>query len=405
MAAIGRQALTALLPVQPGRESALRAALSRVGPELSSRLSPALTLHFARLVLVPGEPVAGRAAISFLLFETTYDGALGPHLEELFALAGEELGALFAECDGVEPGGDVDAFEATLRRASRPPRAFAAAHGTLSVAKIQRDSALRESVRQLLERERDSFGSLGPLAILVAVRRELGLVTRRVSHWPASREAVTRDDGILWFLKLIPLVVGMLIQDVRERLSGLWHDRSDARLAPSSAGESPTLAVRSLQRAFTLVVPPRPGRFRRGALRRALSLAASALGAGVERGAPGVHGLRFVLLDDGRLLFTHQQDGSLASRLEALGRSAKALAAFIGSNTEGFPRALLRHLAGRADDEQWLEWLRNHEVAAGFCYSAYPLLSARDIAHNAELAELLSADPTEERARRLLELV
>jgi hypothetical protein len=77
----------------------------------------------------------------------------------------------------------------------------------------------------------------------------------------------------------------------------------------------------------------------------------------------------------------------------------------VWSSTEGFPRALLGHLLGRADDDRLLDWLRTRELSSGLVYSAYPSLTTRDVAVNAELRALLSAEPTDARARRLLELV
>jgi hypothetical protein len=137
-----------------------------------------------------------------------------------------------------------------------------------------------------------------------------------------------------------------------------------------------------------------------------LALLGSLLEAGaLGRSAPAVHTHRFVLLDDGRLLFTDQQDGSLTSLLSALDRRTKALLALVWSCTEGFPRALFGHLLGKTDDDRLLEWLRARDLAAGFCYSAYPSLTVRDVAVNAELRALLAAEPTDARARRLLELV
>jgi hypothetical protein len=405
MAAFGRQALTALLPVRSGREASLSATIAATAPALTERLGAATTVHFARLVVVPGGEVNGRGTSAWLLFETTYDGDLAGHVAELFVLAGRELGRLFAECDGVSASGGFEAFEATLRRGSRPPWAFSAQNGELGVMEIRQDAMLRESVAEILERERSSLGTQPPLDILLALRRRLGLASptsEGAPRVPSERGAV---EPWLVLLGLVPLVLGMVLHDVRERVLGLWHDQTEPfRLAPSvPISHVPTP---SPQRAFTHLALPKPGRFRRGALRKALALIGSLLEAGaVERSAPRVHTHRFVLLDDGRLLFTDEQDGSLTSLLAALDRRARALLALVWSCTEGFPRALLGHLLGKTDDERLLEWLRARELSSGFCYSAYPTLTVRDVAANAELRALLMAEPTDARARRLLELV
>jgi hypothetical protein len=401
MAAIGRQALTVLFPVKAGREGVLDAALTRVAPSLSERLRGATSLHFARLVVVPG----GEARTpSCLLLETTYDGELDAHVAELYAFAGAELATLLLECDDAPADTGLAAFGATLRRGSRRPWAFAAVNDELGVAAIRNDARVRERVLSLLERERPTLAGLRPLAILMAARRALGLGSGDAA--PVTTVAGRREpeDGLLRLLGVVPLVIGMLVQDVRERLLGLWLDRGEPGLV-ASAEPASVSASRSPQRAFTHLSVAKPGRFRRGALRRALGLTGSLLAAGLGRRAPGVHALRFVLLDDGRLLFTHQHDGSLTSRLAGLGRQARALLALVWSSTEGFPRALLRHLFGHADDERWLEWLRARELRGGFVYSAYPTLTARDVAVNAEIRALLGAEPSEARARRLLELV
>jgi hypothetical protein len=403
MAAIGRQALSVLLPVKAGREGVLEAALATVASPLSERLRDATSLHFARLVVLPGREASGCAS-ACLLLETTYDGELGAHVAELFACAGAELTALFRECDVAPADGGFDGFEATLRRGSRPPWAFATLNDGLGVEAIRNDARIRERVLSLLERERSTLARLPPLEILRAARSALGLGSGGSVPTPAVAPPREPEDGLLRLFEVVPLVLGMLLHDVRERLHGLWHDRREPWLV-APAGPAPALGSRAPQRAFTHLAVAKPGRFRRSALRRALGLVGVWSEAGLARRAPGVHALRFVLLDDGRLLFTHQQDGSLTSRLAGLGRQARALLALVWSSTEGFPRALLRHLFGNADDERWLEWLRARELRAGFAYSAYPTLTARDVAVNAEIRALLGAEPSEARARRLLELV
>jgi hypothetical protein len=406
MAPIGRQALTALLPVRTGREASLAAAIAEAGPALAARLEAASSLHFARVIVVPGDDTGGHATAAWLLFETTYDGELRAHVVELFALAGVELGRLFAECEGVSARGGLDEFEQTLRRGSRRPWAFSAKNAELGVADIRRDAMLRESVVERLERERASLGREQPLQILLSLRRELGFES--ASSTSTERAPIRHGAGEPWLVlaKLVPLVLAMVLRDVRERVLGLWHDRIEP-LRPSTSPAIATVPARRFpQRAFTHLALPKPGRFRRRALQRALALIGSLLGPdAAERSVPAVHTHRFVLLDDGRLLFTDQQDGSLTNLLGALDRREKSLLALVWSSTEGFPRALLGHLLGKTDDDRLLEWLRERELASGFYYSAYPTLTVRDVAVNAELRAILSAEPTVARARRLLELV
>jgi hypothetical protein len=405
MAAIGRQALTALLPVRAGREALLSATIAATAPVLTERLEAATTVHFARLVVVPSGEVNGSGTSAWLLFETTYDGDLAAHVAELFVLAGRELGRLLAECDGVSASGGFEAFEATLRRGSRRPWAFSAQNDELGVTEIRHDAMLRESVAEILERERSSLGAQPPLHILQALRRRLGLEATTTESAPRAPSERTAGEPWLTLLKLVPLVLGMVLHDVRERVLGLWHDRTEPFRLVSSVPHS-HVPPHAPQRAFTHLALPKPGRFRRGALRKVLAVIGSVLEAGAaERSAPALHTHRFVLLDDGRLLFTNQQDGSLTSFLSALDRRRRALLALVWSCTEGFPRALFGHLLGKTDDDHLLEWLRARELAAGFCYSAYPKLTVRDVAVNAELRALLTAEPTDARARRLLELV
>jgi hypothetical protein len=403
MKAIGRRALTVLLPVRKGREAALDAVLASVGPGLAERLKGAGSLHFARLVVVPGAAVQGGETGASLLLETTYDGDFDAHVAELFGLAGAELGVALAECDGTATQGGLAEFKALLRRRVRRSRVFAAANGGLAVEVIRHDAALRERIAERLDQGRTELAVQEPLQILRWVRRELG---PRFSASARERPPAPHggEDTLLRGVRAIPLVLRMLIHDAREHLAALWHDRPTLGALTAAGPTSP--GSRLPQRAFTHVAMAKPGRFRTRALRHALAFMASLLDEGeVDRVPLSVHAFRFVLLDDGRLLFTDQHDGSLASRLFSLGRRARALLALVWSNTEGHPRALFRHLLGRADDGQLLDWLRAREISSGFSYSAYPTLTARDIRVNAEIRELLLMDPTDARARRLLELV
>jgi hypothetical protein len=109
--------------------------------------------------------------------------------------------------------------------------------------------------------------------------------------------------------------------------------------------------------------------------------------------------------DDRRLIFASNYDGSLESYMDDfIDKVHWGLnAAF--SNGVGYPKTSFLLRGGAADEETFKNYLRCHQIPTQVWYSAYPDLSAANIANNAAIRAGLigpmSREETEAWLRRI----
>jgi len=405
MPAFRRTTRAVLFPVRPGREPAIRSALDAAGGRLQELFPRAKTLHFARLVLVPPAHVGGATS---LLVETTFDGEMTAHLEEIWALAGPELSRVLAACEGFSDTVALSDLERAVQEQRSLSTGFDGPHPGLTVARIREHARLRDAVSGVLSRDRGLLVTRSPDEILAHVQKELGATLPVV---PASEEAEHReeptapsDEGwVLALVSLVALLVASVLHDLGELLARLWHEPPglSAAPAPREHAAPPSSPARPVQRAFTHRVALKPGAFRRRALRRALAWVARhrAASGALVRPLAQAHSVRWVLGVDGELLFTAQHDGSIRAWLAEFGPSTRVLAWLVWSSTRACPGPVL------PSREQLATWAEAHELVPAVVYSAYPMLTVGDLAENAELSALLSGESGPPRGERFLELV
>ncbi len=396
-----RRALTVVLPVKRGEEGALRERLEATASDFRAHLVSVHSLHFARLSLVPQ---ASPEAPSALFFETTFDGEPSEHLRELHRAAGRELDGILARCEGWDPAAGRASFERLVRAGAQRTSAFFSAHPGLGVEQIRSDARLHARVREVLFRERGSLERRSRLEVLFHVKRVLGVESGAVfASVPDVPARVTEPFGVLRLLGPLALA---LVEDAAVLVAELWggaplvrRDRPRRDPCALSFTEPPP-------RSLAVVAELKSGTFRRRLLVRTLrALQALFQHGAAPRALRGIHAVRWVVLGDGRLLFTSFHDGSLPARLFALERAARAALGLVGSSVRGFPLSFHQWLVGRGDDDRLLLFVRARQLPCAVAYSAYPGLTVRDVRNNAEIREILAAEPTPELARRLLELV
>jgi hypothetical protein len=204
------------------------------------------------------------------------------------------------------------------------------------------------------------------------------------------------------------LLVRSLGQELVDALRALWRDdRAPPRtsLVPPALGSTASL---SEARSFVHVARLKPGRFRRTALRFSLRLThelgrtkeASTLGTALS-----LHGARFLLLDDGRLVSVSDHAERAALGLHAMVDRASTLLSLILSHTVRFPPTFGWFFGGARDQARFSAWVRAGEVRGGLEYGAYPELGVREIGDNAELGALLGSEAKATEAQRLLALL
>jgi hypothetical protein len=414
--AVRQQALTVALPVRSGQAAALDAWLDVHAADVKRRLAAVMSLHFGRFVLVPhglsaADDDAARVR-ALLLVESNFDGELAAHLEELWHTAGDALDPLLAHCVGWEPrGGDAATFGRYVRAHLRETSAFFVAHPGLSVTRVQADARLRAEVGRYLDEQWDVLASLSAAEVVLRLRAVLATGDDAGLREPAALrvgEPENSTRGVLarHALALVGTLMEALVFDFLDWIRGLWHDRAAPDASPITLARIGTEEAGRLQLGLTHVARLKPGSFRRGALRLALrvtdELARAASGSGRLAGIESIHFARWVLLDDGRLVFLSNYDGSFEAYLgEFIERASRALT-MIWSNTRDFPTTFAWIFGGASDEAGFKRWTRAHQLPTPLWYSAYPGLSVGEVLANARLRELLTGPSDEASARRVL---
>lgn len=422
-----KQALTAIIPVRDEASAAVDAFLEAWRDLIVERLGALGSLHTAQIALIPAPDWADSAAgfRSLLLFETTFDGELSAHLSEWWWLLGEELDGLFGHCEGwTSPSGEA-AFRSYLRGWERSASAWCSAHPGLSVSRIQADARLRATFGRHLREERALLRGQAPLSVAKHVRYLLERDAEREDFdfgpgafeptapampggAPALNEQlwnVARDHGFALFGSLTRSIA----LEFTDLIAALWNDTKlesrglEARLERRERFEQPTR-----QNGFLHVVETKAGVGRRRALRFALRFVHELLRrvpALSTRARSGFgHSSRWVLLEDGRLLFSSVHDGTAEAYLGDIVEQASAFANLIWSNSRHFPATFGFGWGGARSEQTFKAWARAGQVVAPVWYSAYPTLGVRDVLVGAELRELFARELEPASASRLLEL-
>lgn len=357
-----RQALCAVFPLSAGAPD-LRAELARVSADGCPGLSRSRSLHFVRVAMVPPD---GHGA-GLLLVDTSFEGTLAAHLDELWHLGAPAWTALFAGSAGPEL--DRAGFGELVERHQLRVTATCSAHAGFARALIENDERLDRLAQELLDQEQARGPFIGGAPGLVQRLRAraaaepglwLGSVRRReVEFLPVE------GDG--W-----PLA-GRLAALTLQRL------RSTTAVAESSGPEDEPASDEGAGGARTAWLGVVHGGS--GLRRAALDVLLGALAerrSWAEAELARVHEARWVWLPDGRLVVSVLHDGT---------RSA-----FRGTAPASPLRAVLLELGAI-------------ELGARIWYSAYPELSVTDVLRNHRTRELLAAPPSPESAHALAALL
>ena len=420
-APVRMQALTAIIPVRAGASAALDAFLEAWRDEIVERLAALGSLHTAQIALIPPSDFAGSSSglRALLAFETTFDGELSAHLSEWWWLLAEELDGLFGHCEGWSASSDESEFQRYLRNWERTASVWCSAHPGLSVSRIQADARLRATFTRHLREERALLLGQPPLAAVQHVRYLLERDAERedfdfeaIAEPPPRRAAlrpqiwdVARDHAF----GLVRVATRSLLSELAELTAAHWNDvKLESPGLEKRLERSERFEQAAQQNGFLHVIEAKPGGVRRNALRFGLRFVhelfwrVPALVARIQSGFG--HSSRFVLLEDGRLLFSTTHDGSLEAYLGELVERASAVVNLIWSHTRHFPVTIGFLLGGARREQSFKTWARAGQVVAPIWYSAYPTLGVRDVLAAAELRELFARELEPASAARLLEL-
>ena len=410
-----QQALTVVAVVRDGRGPALDVLLRDTRKAMQRALHGVSSLHFARFVVLPPTEAGGAHSLAI---ETNFDGELEPHLDELWQHVGHLLKPCLSHCRDWNGSDDAEAFQRFVSVNSERARAYYVAHPGLTVPRIQADARLRLAIHDFLDRRCPDFTGKPALALAHALKAHVHELMQQGAQFDLVRvdRGLSSKEGGFW-------AVAMLypVELVLRMLRGLGVELRDWLAARRDPPQLYTPEIRQRldeigrhedrldQNGLTHLVPIKAGAFRMATLKFALRIAQEMGERGGRTGRLGeldtIHFARWVILDDGRLLFFSNYDGSWEAYLGDFIDRAWAGLTMIWSNTLHFPTTFGLFFLGARDEERFKRWTRAYQFPTQIWYSAYPSLSVAEVIGNAEIREILAQELTESSAARLCRLV
>ncbi len=423
-------AVTVYVRIRDGELEALRETLAQIADDVAGNaLIPFGTfrqLHFARFVIldeaVPDEEQARDLEVGIipahLVFLSAIDAPVEDYLQELASVAGEGLDAVFQHCE---------AYPEPRLRNAESRRGYLYAHtideaafyiNTLgrTVKQVRAEAQLREALDNFLDR-RDWSGQSAPevrraLIEYAASRPELAFALQPASQpplwWRAKEKlhlVVVGALGLILGLLLLPVIlVGVLILRRKEK-----SDKVE-RIRPSTErlNELRSFEDYLAHNQFSAVGYVKAGPVRRIALQTILAVVNFGVrhifNKGDLTGVKTIHFARWVFLDDKRrMLFASNYDGSLESYMVDFIDLVWWGLNIVFTNGYGYPRTRWLIFGGARDEQAFKNYIRNHQLHSQVWYSAYPQLTAVNIANNAAIRAGLSGAMSERDAARWLQ--
>ena len=432
------RSLTVVAPVAGTTVEGLRLRLSNLEQSFLDTLQKVDDLHSFRLVAVP--PDIGFDRSTRVLLNIVHDEPLEMHLVKLIQAAGDPLAEAFVGADFSGSPDDLPKFFMRYRLRENTVHLGAI---NKTVNDILGEDRLREKIEIFID---DQMGK-GACDDLTDVRRIQQQIKKYISENAAEEDlpsapsgGLTQSARILKFMDLIATfafpAMGVLAQDTLEAIGRIKNKihRAAAGLAyvmwwlyggiftglallgvrlleimePDIEAPQPdeetlrrleaTEDLR-LKNEVTLWFPVKNSWMRR--LLLALILWGSERGCrhfwtvGHLANIDTIHYARLLQVDKGRsMIFMSDYDGSLHRYLDDfIGVGSRAVVP-ISSNFEGCPKT--RWLFGQQDpdtfDSRWRNLIRRYQLEASVWYSAYPLLTVRDIQTNSEIRDGLFAE-------------
>ena len=405
-----QEALTVVAKITPGQVEAVKRILGTIKDHVDKwdliPFSKLANLHFARLAVFDETiDLDGNRLPAQLSLMTNIDAPLETHLNDLATRCGTGLDEVFGHCEAYPDGTrrTPAAREKFLEQHRSSAKAFYVNRQGRTVKQILQEEELRRATNEYLDAvdlSRQSHESVRT-GIMDFVRSR-----------PDLRWALTPSEGphLTWRIKesfhRIGTLIGVLALSPLLLLSFplfvvllRYHEKRDIPDASTASAED----IRKFRAdedywSHNQVIaagPFKPGWFRRLAasviLRAADFACRHIYNRGSLSGLNTIHFARWVPLDGGRrLFFSSNYDGSLESYMnDFIDKAAWGLNA-IFSNGHGFPRTAFLFCGGITDEKAYKGFLPTRQVQSRVWYSAYPHLSTKNIANNAEIRKGLS---------------
>ena len=410
-------AVTIAARVRPGETAALQDLLASMGDGVANGsvldLGALTDVHFARLFLLEETTdLDGQPIPASLVYLSDFDVSREEHLAELAAAPG--LDDVFGRCEGYTAGDRLGflhahAIKEQARYVNRPGR---------GVDQIRRESELRDALERYLDssalQDADPLETRAQLLEHIRSDQSLAWALEREPQpslgW-GMREAVHLLAIPFGLFLLTPLfVVAAPFYAILLRR----HERADVaeNLIPDEETVQTLAALEDhvVQNPFTAIGFVKPGPFRRmtiiGVLNGIAFAARHVFNRGSLAGVKTIHFARWVFLDEGRrVFFASNYDGSLESYMDDFIDQISWGLNIVFSNGYGFPKTRWLVLDGSRDELAFKHYLRRHQVPTRVWHSAYPRLTAANVARNEQIRNGLQGEMGREEAAQWLQLL
>ena len=403
-----QRALTLVAPIRAGARDELETLLATMGDGVANGsvldFGALSGVHFARLAVVAED----QGLPAHLILMTDVDVSMAKHLGELAEQEG--IDRLFSHCEGYSGTDRLD----FLRRHTVKEAATYVNTAGRTLSQIEQEAKLRDAIEKFLDA--GEWADRDPAEVRRAVREHVqGEPALAWALEPAERPGRLAHLREKLHLVAIPLLLlpllPLLILGLPVFAFVLWrHERRDAapRVKPEQDRvlELAALEDHLVQNPFMAVGHVKPGRF------RSLTLTAVLFGLnyttrhffnrGVLSGVKTIHFARWVFLDGKRrMFFASNYDGSMESYMDDfIDKVAWGLNA-VFSNGVGYPRTIGLVFGGAHREQEFKDYLRVHQVPTRVWYSAYPDLTALNIAQNERIRAGLRGGDAQEWVRSL----
>jgi hypothetical protein len=376
-------------------------------------------LHFGRIVLIPsGQGPNGETATDQLLLVTDCDGPANDHLEALVETASDGLDRLFSACEGY-PDGPLDAAKRLqyLQGKRLHPRAYYVHQQGRTVSQIQREADLRKRLQAFVaacDFDQQSARTVRD-RIRSHVKRDPALEwalepAPGPELWFKLREAIhhaTLPAGLVALGPVLLPAIGVLIAALRLQESRDYAEH----VRPTSEQIQALIELedRFANSGYTAAAFVKPGLIRGTTVRLLLEL----IGWGARHvftndslaGVRTIHFARWIPLDQGRVVFCSNYDGSVESYNNDFIDLVAAGLNLIFSNAYGYPRTTFLIRGGAMREQEFKDYLRRVQIPTPVWHSAYPDLTAANIDRNTRLRAGLRGRMNEREAREWLTLI
>jgi hypothetical protein len=419
-----QEALTLVAAVNPARLSALESLMAELGSDPAKNgvlpFGKLAACHFARVLLLPASrDLDGEAIGPELIVLSDCDGSADAHLEQLVDAAGSGVDRLFSHCVGYPSLPATRAQRLGFLRGKRVRVKANYVHRPgRSVEQIRGEAKLRAKLREL-------WRSYGPdAASALEARERVSDVLRKDPEWAWAFRA-PEGVGVKYKLEnalhatalpaaaaaLAPVLTpGLVLLAGLVRLQEKRDASEHVRPSPEHLRTLTALEDHFAHSGFTAGGYVKPGLVRQVVMRSVLSL----IGYGTRHlfthdslaGVKTIHFARWIPLDGGRrVVFASNFDGSVESYNNDFIDIVSWGLNLVFSNGNGYPRTRWLVFEGATREQEFKDYLRRHQIPTPVWYSAYPELTAANVAKNSRLRRGLRGPMTEREAQKWFALL